>query len=421
MPRTVLAVLGIAGLVGLGFLAYTYVPGRHADSVAAPPQAPRPVPVRVAAVVRDTVRLQAVATGDVWPAARVDVFAQVAGRLQEIRVEVGDRVRAGQLLARLADAELRAKVARAAAEVEALQAEWAKMQAGARPEELAQAQSRVQHAQAELANAERLLARTRALVARGMGTAQELEAATLAVTRARTAYEVAQRELQLLRAGARPEERQALQARLRAAQAALRLAQTELAHTRITAPLDGVVSHRYVDPGAYVTDRVALLTLVQMDTVRVRVPIGERDLAQVRPGLAAQVRVDAYPQEVFVGVVERLSPTLDPATRSATVEIVVPNPEQRLKPGMFARVALTLAERRDALVVPPQALVPDGEGVAVFVVEDGVARRRRIRIGLQSEQQVEVLDTLAPGTLVVTAGQQRLEDRTPVVVVQEGA
>jgi multidrug resistance efflux pump len=196
-------------------------------AVALKSQVEKQTPVRTIMVQYGTISQQITATGDIVADARVEIFPKVEGHLHALRVEEGDRVRAGQVLAQIADDDLKAAVARAAAQVDALRAEWAQMQAGARPEERVQAADRVQHAQAELENAQWLLERTQALVERGMQSTQELADATRKVTQARAAHSIAQEQLQLVRTGARDEERQALHARLRVAQEALRLATVE--------------------------------------------------------------------------------------------------------------------------------------------------------------------------------------------------
>jgi multidrug resistance efflux pump len=154
-------------------------------------------------VQRGAICQQLLATGDIRADARVEVFPKIEGHLRELRVEEGDRVRAGQVLAQIADDVLQAEVARATAQVDALRAEWAEMQAGARPEEIAQAVDRVEHSRAEFENTEWMLERTRALVERGVQSTQELEEATRKITQARAAHSIAQTQLQLLRAGER--------------------------------------------------------------------------------------------------------------------------------------------------------------------------------------------------------------------------
>lgn len=411
--------LAITCLLLGGVASYLYFPIFRSPSPAAaskPPESP-PTPVHTVTVQRGTIQQQTMATGDIFAAARVEVFSKVEGRLQELRVEQGDTVQADQVIARIDDAELKAQVEKATADLDALHADWAQMQAGALPEEIAQAEERVQQTRAELANTERLLERTRAMTERGLQSTQDLEDVTLRVTQARAAHSIAEKRLKLLRDGARAEDRLALQARLRAAQATLRLAQTELQNAVITAPITGIVSHRHVDLGAYIADGTSIVTIVDMDTVKIRVPISERDIGRLRPGLESRLRVDAYPEETFEGTVRRISPTIDPASRSGEVEIVVSNPDYRLKPGMFAKVIIILEQRENVVVVPRPALRMGDTGAAVFVVQDETAHLRQVTTGLRSDTEVEILDSLTPGTEIVLAGHRGLEDQAPIKII----
>ena len=422
MRRRMATVLAIVLVVGAVVLAYTYlVPTPTTDNPAAAQQPPavKPFPVQTVLARRGTLTQSISATGDIVAEARVEVFPKIVGHLEELDVEEGDSVRAGQVIARIANAEFRARVARAAAEVEALQAEWAQMQSGALPEEIAQAVDAVEHTRAELANAEGFAERTRGMVERGLQSTQDLDDATRRLRQARAMHNSASQRLQLLRTGARSEARQALQARLRAAQAAHELATIELQHTVMTSPMDGIVSHRFVDPGAFVTTSdTPVVTIEAMQTVKIEMPISERDIVAVRPGHRALIQVDAYADEPFPGTVRRLGPTVDPSSRSGEVEIGLANPDYRLKPGMFAKVTLILAEREDVVIVPRDALRSNESGTAVFVVRDGTAHRQPVSTGLTNDTLVEIRDGLAVGDEVVLSGHSGLQDQAPVNVVQ---
>ena len=422
MRRRMATALAIVLVIGAAVLAYTYLlPAPTADSPAAAPQPPavKPFPVQTIIARRGTLTQSISATGDILAEARVEVFPKIAGHLEELSVEEGEAVRAGQMIARIANVEFQVRVDRAAAEVDALQAEWAQMQSGALPEEIAQAVDAVEHSRAELANAEGFAERTRGMVERGLQPTQELEDATRRLRQARATHNSASQRLQLLRTGARTEARQALQARLRAAQAAHELATIELQHTVITSPMDGIVSHRHVDSGAYVTTtEPPVVTIEAMQTVKIEVPISERDIVAVRPGHRALIQVDAYADEPFPGTVRRLGPTVDPSSRSGEVEIGLANPDYRLKPGMFAKVTLILAEREDVVIVPRDALRRDESETAVFIVRDGTAHRQPVSTGLMNDTLVEIGDGLAAGDEVVLSGHNSLRDQAPVNVVQ---
>ena len=414
--------LAIVLVVGAAVLAYTYLlPVPAADSPAASqePPAVKPFPVHTVIARHGTITQSILVTGDILAEARVEVFPKIAGHLEELVVVEGDRVGAGQVIARIANAEFQARVARAAAEVDALQAEWEQMQSGALPEEIAQAVDAVEHSRAELANAEGFTQRTRGMVERGLQSTQDLEDATRRLRQAHAMHNTASQRLQLLRTGARSEARQALQARLRAAQAARELATIELQHTVITSPMDGIVSHRYVDLGAYVTtSQTPVVTIEAMQTVKIEVPISERDIVAVRPGHKALIQVDAYAGEPFPGTVRRLGPTIDPSSRSGEVEIGLANSDYRLKPGMFAKVTLILAERADVVVIPRDALRPSGSETVVFVVRDGMAHRQLVSTGLMNDTLVEIREGVAAGAELVLSGHNSLEDKAPVNIVQ---
>lgn len=419
MRRPAKILIGLVSLLIVAFLLFNGLLTSRSQSTAAVSsrKSSQPTPVYTTTVQRGTIQHTTIATGDILAAARIDVFSKVEGRLQTLLVEQGDSVQAGQVIAQITDTELKASLERSTAELDALRAEWAQMQAGARPEEIAQAVDLEQQTRAEKINAERLQERTRVLVQRGLRSTQDLEDANLRVTRTQAAHSIAAQRLQLLRAGARIEDRQALQARIRAAQATLRLTRTELQNAVITAPITGIVSHRHVDPGAYITDRTTLVTIVDMTTVKIKIPISERDLGHIKPGLHVQIRVDAYPQTVFKGAIERISPTVDPRSRSGEVEIITPNADARLKPGMFAKITLILEERHDVLLVPLQALSVQGNETAIFLVQDGKAHRRPVTTGLRDTTQVEIMAALAPGTPIVLAGHQKLKDKASVKIV----
>ena len=181
----------IALVVGAAVLAYTYFSSAPAvDSPAAAQQPPaiKPFPVQTVIARRGTLTQSISATGDILAEARVEVFPKIAGHLEELNVEEGDAVRAGQVIGRIANAESRVRVAKAAAEVEALQAEWAQMQSGALPEEIAQSVDAVEHTRAELANAEGFADRTRGMVERGLQSTQELDDATRRLRQARATH-----------------------------------------------------------------------------------------------------------------------------------------------------------------------------------------------------------------------------------------
>lgn len=212
------------------------------------------------------------------------------------------------------------------------------------------------------------------------------------------------------------------QANVQVLEARLALAEARLSKLEIRAPFSGIVGIRTVSVGDYVKDGTDLVNLEDISSVKVDFRIPERYVDQVQRGQGIEVLVDALPGKPFRARVDALDPQVDSTGRSALLRGRIDNPEARLKPGMFARVRLIIAERPNALVVPEEAIVPLGAKVTVWKVVDGKAVRTEVRTGLRRAAKVEILEGLQLGDTVVTAGQVRLSnDGTPVRIALPAA
>lgn len=193
----------------------------------------------------------------------------------------------------------------------------------------------------------------------------------------------------------------------------------KLAKSLIRAPFEGVAGLRQVSPGAYAKAGQDIARLEGIGTLKLDFRLPETQLRKLRVGQALAVTVDAYPGDNFDGKIYAIEPAVDESTRTVLVRAQLPNPGARLKPGMFARVNLTLDRRENALIVPEQALVPRGDSRYVFRIVDGKARLTKIEMGLRRPGEVEVLGGLAAGEQIVVDGQLKLQDGMAVSVVTE--
>jgi membrane fusion protein (multidrug efflux system) len=199
--------------------------------------------------------------------------------------------------------------------------------------------------------------------------------------------------------------------------AAVELARVQMEKTRIVAPFSGIVGLRHVSVGEYITAGLALVNLEAIDPVKADFRVPEKFLPAIKVGQAIRIRVDAFPGETFNGKVYAIDPRIDVAGRSLLVRAKVPNADQRLRPGLFARVTVLLQLKEDALTIPEQAIVPQGDSQYVFKINDGKATLTKVSVGMRRSGQVEILDGLGVGDEVVTAGQLKLRDGTPVSVI----
>ncbi len=331
-----------------------------------------PMVVELASARRASMNQEVRVVGNLIGEATVAVAPRTAGRLQDVFVRLGDRVARGQRIAKIEDFEIVEQVKQAEA-----------------AQEVAAATIRQREADLQLAltNVER---------SRNLFQRQLLPKQTLDDNEAR--YQAAVAQIDLAKA-------QSTQSRARLDE--LRI---NLANTVIVSPVNGFVAKRSVDPGAFVSQNSPMVDVVDISRVRLVVNVVERDLKDLHAGAGAKVEVDAFPGEMFQGRIARVAPVLDPATRTAPIEIEIPNADFRLKPGMYARVGITTPTKKDALVVPVDAVADLGGRRGVFQHLNGLAIFRTVELGTEGEEFIEVVGGLTEGDQVITTGARALRD-----------
>ncbi|SFX54228.1 efflux RND transporter periplasmic adaptor subunit [Marinospirillum alkaliphilum] len=240
--------------------------------------------------------------------------------------------------------------------------------------------------------------------------------------RAKAAAELAEVEYQraedLLRRNAGSANvRDAALATLRINQAEVKLAEERLAKMTLTAPFHGVLGIRQVSPGDYLTPGQPLVALLATDPLRVEFRIPEVLLRDVSQGQQVEMTFDALTNQRFSGEVMTVSPQVDASGRSLLVQARLANPDNLLRPGMFARVRLILDTRDNALLVPEEALVPEGRNQYVFRIVDGVADKVQVTPGHRLRGEVEITSGIQAGDRVVTAGQLKLRPGSPAQAI----
>ena len=195
----------------------------------------------------------------------------------------------------------------------------------------------------------------------------------------------------------------------------------EFEEAKVKSPLTGTVGRLYLDKGSAIGLETPLALIARMERVKVEFNIPEKDMAKVSKGDEVRVKVDAYPDRTFNGEVTRLSPVVDPLTRSAYAEVTLANPHHELKPGMFAEISIVVNSSKGAIVVPKEGILEDlNSGSSfVFVVEKDSAVKRVIETGISQEGIVEVKSGLSFGEKVVVAGHHYLKGGEKVEVVEQ--
>ena len=198
------------------------------------------------------------------------------------------------------------------------------------------------------------------------------------------------------------------------AEASAQLAEAKLAKMDLRAPFSGIIGLRSVSMGDYVKEGADLVNLESIDPLKVDFRVPEIYMRQVKVGQPLQVQLDALPGRTFEGKVFAVNPLIDAAGRSVVIRAMVRNPDTSLRPGMFARVRLITRDAQDALVLPEEALVPQGDQQFVYRILDGKAVRTKVDVGQRRDSKVEILNGVDKDDMVVTAGQLKLRDGAPV-------
>jgi HlyD family secretion protein len=436
------------------------------------------VQVATAAVQRRTLRETIAVTGTVSPLADREskVSPLAPGRVTGMYVRVGDQVVKGQVLARLdagassgqiaqAQATVRSDeealkqarlnytlqvatqssaIAQAAQNLRAQQVALSKLQAGARPQEVAQAQATVTSAQAALTNAEQNLSRSQTLFSEGLLARKDLEAAQSQLTSAQSQLRSAQEGLSLVRAGNRSQDVQAgriavqqAQEQLRAAKAAtiqnsvkaqdvqiairqlenargaLKSAEAQAAGLTVRAPLSGTVVGRTLNAGEWVDTSGSIATIADLSTVRILLNVPVAQIAAVKLGQLVELSNESAPGKLRVARVTLIGKAVDPATNAIVVEAVAPNGDRELRDDSLIRGRIVIASH-NALAVPTDAIVTKDGNTQVFVIgTDAIAHGKTVSTGLQEGLYVEVVG-VAPGDKVATTGAYELADGAKV-------
>jgi multidrug efflux pump subunit AcrA (membrane-fusion protein) len=359
-----------------------------------------------------------VANGDIAPLMQVDLYAKVSGYLEKISVQIGDSVRQGQVIAQIDRAEFVQKVKEVEAKVAQAKAQVAELEAGTRAEDVREAEEAVKQAQSRFNNAKLQRERVEALYKREVISKKEFDISEMDYNVTEAQLAAAEQHLKMLKEGARPEVKAASLGKLKEMEAILAQEQIRLQNTEIVAPFPGEIVRRNVDNGALVSPSTPLVTLVHMETLKVLANVLEKDIALVKPGMKAKILTETYPEKPFEGTIVRINKALDLGTRTLQTEINVPNPGRLLKPGMFARIEVTLTDKPDALAIPKEAVLEEGGKQAVFVVEGSQALRKPVVTGIEQGPFIEVVEGLKDGEKVVVRGQESLRDRSTILVVE---
>lgn len=377
-------------IVTLGIILFVAVVAlvvfRLTSGAKTDPRKNRIITVGTMTPIRQDLDVRLTYTADLIPNQLVNIFSRVDGYIAKIYVDKGDLVKANQLLVEIDHTDYIHAVNQAKANLLSAKAKVVQQDAGVR-------------------NATLTLDRMQALIKDQFISQQDLDTA-------------------LVNRDAAVALQDSLRAQVQQMTVALAQAETNLAYSYIRAPFAGYIAERNLDPGAYVSGTTTststvsrgILSVHDVETIRTLIEVVEKDVPHVQVGQRADVRAEAYPNEVFEGRVTRIVQALNRATRTMTVEVDLPNKDHRLKGGMFARVEVLVATHPQAIQIPLDAVSRLEESQYVYVVKDGKAHQVPVELGARAENRVEVVKGLAGDEQLIVSGKDLVSEGIPVQV-----
>ncbi len=337
------------------------------------------VPVKISVIKLGSVRQSITYNGDIKAEYEVKVFSKIPDRIETYFADEGDFVKKGQPIAKILATTI---------------------EQGVR-----QAEAALVSAKAQQANLRVEFERAQRLMKENAMSKQQYDAV-------KTQFE-------------------SVQAQVEQAEAAVVSAKSQLGDATISAPISGIIGKRYYDPGDMANPAIPVVTIVQMDRVKSEFNATEEDLGKLKVGQKASVSVRSYPDQVFDGKVSKISPVLDPQTRMAEIEVLIDNPDKKLKPGMYAEVEVTTGVLENVIVVPRYATIEsttlDERGgnnevvknYYVFVVDSSRAEQKKLNVSYVNHKSIAVESGIEIGDQLVIAGQNNLRDGMAVTITKE--
>ncbi len=358
------------------------------QAAAAADKAPSPLPVRTVTVTAEPLTRVITVTGTLAAEEQVSLSFKVPGRVEAVHVDLGSVVRRGEIVATLVPTDFELRVRQAEAALLQARARLGLPPEGADDSVDPDATALVRQRRAVVQEARLTRDRMKTFFDRGLTARATLDSAETALEVADGQHQDALEEIR---------NRQGVLAQRRSE---LEIARQQIQDAVLRSPVEGAVRERQVQVGEYRAAGTPVMTIVRTHPLRLKLSVPERETAGLRTGLGVRVRVEGDSRE-HDGRLERIGAAVDEANRTLPIEAVVPNPRDLLRPGQFATADIVVSRDDRALVVPRDAIVTFAGVQKVLTVKDGRAREQRIRTGRREGEQVEVVDGLSDGDVVI--------------------
>lgn len=354
--------------------------------------------------------------GQAKPTKEVNVIPKLPGKVSEVYVSLGEQVTEGQTLFTIDDTEIKLQLAQAEAAVNVAKTNVTRSEGGALELQMSQLESAFKSTEINLNDAEKLYEDIKILYENGMASKQDLDRTKTGYELAKEQYETAKTALELTESRINKENTETALAQLKQAEAACKLAKSQLENTIVTSPADGYISTLSVNAGEITSGAAPAATIVDISTIIVEVNIVENMVNKVKLNDKYPIYIESVQNEPFLGEVISISPNVDPMTQSYRTRIEVPNEGKSIKGGMSAKVEIAVEAKENIMSVPIESVISDAGKSFIYVIEGDKALKKEVLVGISSEEMIEVSGNIKEGDKVVVKGQNFLSDNSKVIV-----
>lgn len=374
------------------------------------------VSVSVDSIKKTNIERTQTVVGQAKPIKEVNVIPKLPGKILEVYVSLGEQVKKGQTIFTIDDKEIKLQLAQAEAAVNVAKTNVKRSEGGALELQMAQLESALKSTEINLNDSQKLYDDIKILYENGMASKQDLDRAKTGHELAKEQYETAKTALELTGSRINKENTEIALAQLSQAEAAYKLAKSQLENTIVTSPADGYISALNVTAGEITSGAVPAATLVDISTVIVEVNIAENIVNKVRENDIYPVYIESVQSEPFSGEVISISPNVNPMTQSYLTRIEVPNEDKYIKGGMSAKVEIIVDTRENVVAVPIESVISDSGKSFIYLIEGDKALKKEVSTGISNEEFIEVTGDIKEGDKVVVKGQNFLSDNSKVIV-----
>lgn len=408
-------IIGLVVVTLLGSLIFTYVKNKADGSANL--NADTAVAVSVEEAAKTSVSAAVNLNGKLKPIQEINIIPKLPGKVNNIYFDIGQSVKAGDVLFTLEDKDIRSQLKQAQAGLDMANSGLVKVTGGAAELQEIQLKTALESAEISYNDAKLAFERTKQLFESGAVSKINLEQAESHFKLAEQQYNSAKANYEITITKTNPENIAASQAQVNQAAAALDLIKSQLDNTVIKSPINGVIASRSIDVGELVGSTSIAMSVIDLSSVIVDINVTEDMINKIKLGDKVEVIIKASGEGQLTGEITNISPATDPKTQSYPVRIKIDNSSGTLKGGMFAEIIIVLDKTSDTLAIPISAVIDEGGKKHVYILKGDIAEKREVSTGLFDDELIVITKGLSEKEAVIVKGQELIQDGSKVTVI----